>query len=354
MKLLSFLFLMVLLLLLLTEVFLCLRKKYLLRRICSIHPCQKYAKLNTLLQPFGFFYLPEKDIISSAHDAWQRSFGYEALFDETALHFNMVFDCEPVYFDYNGRTWMIEFWKGQYGINIGAEIGVYYADSIIEPEKRQETHFYSVADADMLPMELELSHKGKTLFSLQDTHWWLTGFDMGRFCHPEDLTMRTAITFPDCMMLQSFVGGLIEAGYALHDLRISGCRISYIHEASCGSSCDSLTDKKGSSSDSDIHESSCICCRSHSAFTSGQAGFTFAQSHSLQHRHIRPRLAAFKQKKNLLFCKLYLLVTHPLTSTCDRLLFLYYLLPPVLRRMLRFRKCKVQKPKHKRKTPKTK
>lgn len=347
MKLLPFLLLIVLLLLLLTEVFLCLRKKYLLRRIRSMLPSQKYARLNTLLQPFGFFYLPEKDIISSTHDAWQRSFGYEALFDETTLHFNMVFDCEPVYFDCSRRTWMIEFWKGQYGINIGAEIGVYYADSIVEPEKRRETHFYSVADSDMLPVELELSYKGKTLFSLQDTHWWLTGFDMGRFCQPEDLAMRTAITFPDCIMLQSFIGGLIEAGYALHDLSVSGCRISYIHEVSCGSPCDSSADNKDFFSDSDIHESSCICCRSHSAFTSGQASFTFTRPHSLQPRHLRPRLSAYKQKKNLLFCKLYLWGTNPLTSTCDRLLLLYYLLPPVLRRMLRFRKCKDQKIKQK-------
>ena len=39
----------------------------------------------------------------------------------------MIIDAYPVYFDYQDKTWMIEFWRGQYGINTGAEIGVYHA-----------------------------------------------------------------------------------------------------------------------------------------------------------------------------------------------------------------------------------
>lgn len=58
---------------------------------------------------------PEEEILVSTEDAWQRKYGYEALYDALAPHFNMIFDYYPVYFDYQGKTWLIEFWKGLYG-----------------------------------------------------------------------------------------------------------------------------------------------------------------------------------------------------------------------------------------------
>ena len=33
----------------------------------------------------------------------------------------MVFETLPVYFDYAGKTWLIQIWKGQYGICTGCE-----------------------------------------------------------------------------------------------------------------------------------------------------------------------------------------------------------------------------------------
>ena len=39
----------------------------------------------------------------------------------------MIIDCEPVRFYYGGKKWLIELWKGQYGMTTGCEIGVYTA-----------------------------------------------------------------------------------------------------------------------------------------------------------------------------------------------------------------------------------
>ena len=39
----------------------------------------------------------------------------------------MIIDCEPICFMYGGKNWMIELWKGQYGLETGGEIGVYNA-----------------------------------------------------------------------------------------------------------------------------------------------------------------------------------------------------------------------------------
>ena len=125
------------------------RKKHIIRKICAMPACEKLRLLNHLLEPFGFQYDPGQDIFLSRIDAWQRDYGYCRLYDESAAHFNMVFDCEPVYFDYDGRTWLVEFWKGQYGINIGGEAGIYRADGIIPPGKRRETLFGSVPDEIM-------------------------------------------------------------------------------------------------------------------------------------------------------------------------------------------------------------
>ena len=58
----------------------------------------------------------------------QRYFGYAYAYDAAALAMNAIIDCEPIFFDYAGKTWMIELWKGQYGLETGCEIGVYNRD----------------------------------------------------------------------------------------------------------------------------------------------------------------------------------------------------------------------------------
>ena len=80
-----------------------------------------------------------------------------AAYDKTAPYFNMVFDCEPVYFDYNGRTWLIEFWKGQYGINTGAESASIMRTLFWAPEEYGRTLFQSASDREMLNLSSELT-----------------------------------------------------------------------------------------------------------------------------------------------------------------------------------------------------
>ena len=68
----------------------------------------------------------DQDIIFSRMNAWQRDFGYAYVYDFVApATINAIIDCEPFFFRYNNKDWMIELWKGQYGFETGAEIGVY-------------------------------------------------------------------------------------------------------------------------------------------------------------------------------------------------------------------------------------
>ena len=98
----------------------------------------------------GFQLDHSQNIFYSKITAWQRRFGYCRLYDEAAAPLGMIIDCEPIYFTYDGRQWLIEFWKGQYGMTTGAEMGVYYTQ---EDGARPETLFYHGAvDRDMLKM----------------------------------------------------------------------------------------------------------------------------------------------------------------------------------------------------------
>src|SRR3954453_3455004 len=67
----------------------------------------------------GFTYDPAQDIILSRMDPLQRKFGYAFGYDASALAMSMVIDCEPIFF-YHGKHWMIELWKGQYGLETGS------------------------------------------------------------------------------------------------------------------------------------------------------------------------------------------------------------------------------------------
>lgn len=273
------------------------RRKKIMRKICEMEECEKSALLNEILKPFGFVYLQEQDVVSSTVDAWQRKYGYHHLFDETAVNFNMVFDCEPVYFQYNGCTWLVEFWKGQYGINTGAEVGIYKTDFEVPSGEFENTWFHSVSNAEMCPVSFTLYDKNHELCCVKRRHWWLTGFDVGKYSRPENLSMKVSILFPDVEMRRAFVDGLVALGYCPCDL--------------------------------------CTCGR--------MVCFVFDKPHSKQPRCLFGWRKGWAQWKNRLFCRLFLLVTRPFCTTVDRILYLFYFLPPAFRHMLHFRKHKSQR-----------
>lgn len=126
---------------------------------------EKIQLLNELAEPFGFCYVPCEDVFTSREDAWQRKQGYEALYDRAAVGAGMVFDALPIYFDYAGETWLIEFWKGQYGINTGGEVGVYHAGKVVPERYYRIAHFEAVEDQDMPFIQCRLDRRRKKFIS---------------------------------------------------------------------------------------------------------------------------------------------------------------------------------------------
>lgn len=273
------------------------RRRCIREKICRMDICKKVCLLNNLLNPLGFSYCIQQDIVVTKIEAWQRKFGYCSLFDRTASRFGMVFDCEPVFFYYRGRTYRIELWKGQYGINLGGEIGVYYAEGILPAEQFETARFQSVSDRELLTAEMTFYHKGHKLFENSGKHWWLTGFRVGKYCEPEDTAMRVSLCFHSQEMLYAFTESLLNMGYGKNELTVFDTAISFL----------------------------------------------YSRPHTKQPHSAHGLLAAWIQRKNRLVCKLFLSVTKPFSCTADRVLYLYFFLPIAFRHLLSGRRSRRQK-----------
>lgn len=180
--------------------------------------------IREILADTGYEYDPMQNIFYSTLNPWQRKLGYCSLYDEAAIPLGMVFDCEPVRFTYGGKKWMIELWKGQYGITTGGEIGVYTTTgpSVDIPGVLNGTFYTCADDNDNLSMTYTLLKHKKVLFSRAARHWWLTGFVLGEYAEPEDLTMEASITFKDVQMRDAFLAELYDIGYKDHEVRYAG------------------------------------------------------------------------------------------------------------------------------------
>lgn len=202
-------------LLLVVTLYYTMRKRYAKRKVAGRTTEEKVTELNVDLEPFGFWFDENQDMVYSAMNPWQREMGYCRWYDRVALAMNMAIESEPIYFNYNNRRWLIEFWKGQYGITTGGEVGIYVTDKddISVPGVFEGPFFDAVRDDERIPMEFLLYRKHKPLLTRRENHWWLTAFDVGIFTKPKNLSMDIRLTFPNRAMLMAFVGGLRNAGY---------------------------------------------------------------------------------------------------------------------------------------------
>ncbi len=199
------------------------------RERCDEEKCQD---LNRAVGNFGFQYDICQDIFYSTKDAWQREMGYGRIYDEHAISMGMVFDCEPIYFSYNQKSYLLEFWKGQYGMSTGAEIGFYVSDEV-GGEHPERLFYRCVSDEEMLQMRFVLRKKGRILVMREEKHWWLTGFVLGEFSQKEELGMEVSITFRDCQMRNAFYEALLRAGYKKENICLNGCRVRFSFTKPC-------------------------------------------------------------------------------------------------------------------------
>lgn len=290
----------VLLLLILTFItILHFKKKSVIRKVNSMTLSEKNNLLDTLAEPGGFHYEAHQDIFSTTLNAPQKLLGYTTFYDLSAPFLNMVFDYETIYFNYNSRTWLIEMWKGQYGINAGCELGIYAADKIVAPDQYDNTLFSATDTSDWLDIALELNQlSGQSCSSythlghMTERHWWLTIFKLGTFTRPRDLFVNTALRFKNCTMMRSFLASF-EATLPDVPYRVNGLTVSFTF------------------------------CRSH-------------RQYSLFKRMVR----SIALTSCRIYCKWFNYVTRPFEESGDRLLYLYYYLPFTIRTIFKPKKKK--------------
>ena len=100
----------------------------------------------------GYLYDSKNECFYTSDDPWQRNFGYSEVYDVAAGLTLMIIETLRIKFPYKDKDWMIQVWKGQYGlVLIGAEVGVY-----TKPKDRKIEHYDCAADEDKLRMEMEM------------------------------------------------------------------------------------------------------------------------------------------------------------------------------------------------------
>ncbi|MDD2190219.1 MAG: DUF4474 domain-containing protein [Eubacteriales bacterium] len=209
------------------------------RILRNLHPKPSASKTDADIKEFkkllgdaGYAYDPCQDIFYSRIDAWQKKFGYCRLYDEAAAPSGMIIDSEPITFEYAGKRWLIQLWKGQYYLNTGAEIGVYLAEGadLSIPNLFNGT-FYRCADkAEQPHIAFSLIKNDSVLFHREGKHWWLTGFMPGKFSEPEELSMHVRITFNNTTMCMNFIKGMIKNGYPAYEILTNGISVEFMFD----------------------------------------------------------------------------------------------------------------------------
>ena len=158
---------------------------------------------NKILVACGFEYDAKQGIYYSHLNPLQRKFGFNFIYDMAAPMAGMFYDTKRIEFIYDNREWMIQIWKGQYGITSGAEIGLYNRpiDRVMQ---------YDCADdEDLIEMQFDFYNQNQLVFSRgPEKHWWLTGFKIFNTGVPILIDLDMTLKFTNITMARAFYNSL--------------------------------------------------------------------------------------------------------------------------------------------------
>lgn len=165
----------------------------------------------------SYIYNDDKD-----PECFQRHFGYHPAYDFGANLIDFSIETTKLDFDYDGKEYRIQLWKGQYISGeigtVGGEIGVY-----TRPESNSGEFYNCAEEEDWLKMEMTVYwdefDNGEYLpqFSRNyDDFWWATGFVDGQLKNRRDSnTMRVLgrITFETEEQAEAFDEAMDKKGF---------------------------------------------------------------------------------------------------------------------------------------------
>lgn len=176
------------------------------------------------MSDIGFDFDLEEMLVYATVNCWMRDFGF-------CFGYDLFCYLTPFFryrtrrfkFDYRGKEWMIQIWKGRYIIADGAEVGLYNRS----PEKFG-TYYDCASDDELLDMSFSLYHGDELLFSRDgQKHWWANGFKlMPKPCPADELTLAFTIEMKDEEMLEAFRGALERSPYRDFTYSADGLKVS--------------------------------------------------------------------------------------------------------------------------------
>ena len=214
-----------------------------------IHVVTRYNLIKNLLekqQILSYQYSFVDDYYyTNDKEAWQYNFGFGKIYDIASPYLLLEYDYIRVFFTYADKDWMLQMWKGQYGmIFYGGEIGIYNRDHV-DDGINEWTFFDCPGEEDWLNMEMTLWHEQldgtwvREFTREYDKYWWCTGFKNGSLRQQEpadELRLEGRITFLDEEMTQIVAEGLKECGFGvassksslgIDQIYVDGCDISF-------------------------------------------------------------------------------------------------------------------------------
>ena len=166
----------------------------------------------------GFMAYPRSGLVYNDKTVFQSLFGFNRVYDAFAFTMNVYADTMRCKFTYDDRDWLVQMWKGSYGIFLatGGEIGVY-----AKPTDRRVEHYDSVQGdkSDWIGMEMAIYNRGELLFTRPfDQYWWCTGYQLsylrGFYKSPRrDCVMQARLQFRNGEMAALFADELARKGF---------------------------------------------------------------------------------------------------------------------------------------------
>ena len=168
------------------------------------------STLHQTLALFGYEHDASQNIYYTHLNPWQRYFGFTDLYDDAAAYTMMFYMTLKIDFEYQGLLWRLQWWKGQYGVLEGAELGVYTK----KPENADMPFYKCAADEHLLSMYFEYyqsaadyNNKNPLFIRYEQEHWWLTGFKFGN-CNPKQNIVKAYLIAWDTEMANGIEKGL--------------------------------------------------------------------------------------------------------------------------------------------------
>ncbi len=122
----------------------------------------------------SYMFDPDQSTFHNTKSPFQRIFGFNMVYDFFAFLAGVLADTLRIKFEYEGREWLVQLWKGAYayGICTGGEIGLYS-----KPLSRSINQYDCAPQKDWIGMSMSIYHGDEKLFTRpMEKQWWCTGY----------------------------------------------------------------------------------------------------------------------------------------------------------------------------------